>query len=288
MVNLTAFIEKTKKLWNEKDFQNIELWRSYREEFENYTKNDFNRINNQKIRELRDFLKQRGVWVEKEKTLITMTLYNVLQEGECTAWSKKKILKCDCEEHFTSPKIKWMLNEKKERAAQIAALKFRKFSSSARSEIPKLRLTPSKISKPSAAASAPLSARSEVSASQTALLKIPKPPAPASAPLAAPLATPRPISSEISLSSMQSSALQQTKQPTSSPPEKTGQNQPAPHQQSPMQQTSSQSTAASFKTPTSPQKAKPPIIFTPLQAAKLHDESFYIASGCISYKKRMN
>ena len=250
---ISQFVEETKRFWDEEDFQNTELWRSYKEEFENYTEDDFNQINNQQIREFRDFLRQRGVWVEKGRTFIATALYNVLQERECTAWSREEILKCACEEHFTFSKIKWMLDEKKERAAQATALKFRKFFPSTRS-------------------------------------KFFKSPAFVSALLAASLATFRSISSEIFISLVQLSTFQQTEQSTSFSPEKTGQNQPAFQRQQSVQQTQSSSAAsrsAFFTTLTFFQAAAFFLNLIPLQAAILHDESFYMTSGCIFYRKGM-
>ena len=85
----------------------------------------------------------------------------------------------------------------------------RKFFLSTRLEIPKPRLTSSKILKSFAFVSVFLTAF---------------------------LATSWSISSEIFLPLVQSSASQQTEQPTLSPSEKTGQNQPAPQQQSSVQQ----------------------------------------------------
>ena len=272
---ILQFIEKTKRLWDEKNLQDIELWRSYREEFENYTKNDFNRINKIQFRGLRRFFKIRNVWISQDGRIsIAKTLANILNEGKCTVWSKNEILKCDCEEHFTSPKIRWMLNGKKERAAQTTALKFRKFSSSARSEVLAFQTALLKISKSSVVSSALLS--TPVSAPAEIL----KPPAPASAPLAAPLATLRSISSEIPISLMQLSTPQQTKQPTSSPPEKTGQNQPAPQQQPPVQQ------FQSSQPPTFLQAAASLINPTPPPTATSFG-AFSFTSKCISYRKGM-
>ena len=74
------------KICDEYEFFDMDLWDSFRENnFETYTVNDFKLVNNQQIRELRDFLRQRGVWVEKNtKTPIATALYNVLQKGEQT------------------------------------------------------------------------------------------------------------------------------------------------------------------------------------------------------------
>ena len=79
-----AITIKVLKSWN---FSFYDLWESCTETFEDYTENDFKLITNANIRELRDFLKQRGVWVEKStRTPIAKTLCNTLLRDDFIKW----------------------------------------------------------------------------------------------------------------------------------------------------------------------------------------------------------
>ena len=83
---ISEFIDETKRFWEEEDFADTELWRSFREELGNYTKNAFNRVSKIKLRELRRFFRKRGVWISQDERIsIARTLADILNEGERTA-----------------------------------------------------------------------------------------------------------------------------------------------------------------------------------------------------------
>ena len=60
------------------------------EDYEKATEDDYKRISNRKLRELRDFLRQRGVWVQKERISITKASVNTLLKEHLRNDRKKK------------------------------------------------------------------------------------------------------------------------------------------------------------------------------------------------------
>ena len=100
---IEAFINERLSLWKEGDFQDGNLWDAFVEEFDGYTKEDFKSIDTAVIRRLRDYLRKRGVWIQKNIRIgIAETLYNTLQEEEPKLWTDEEILRCHEKEKFDS------------------------------------------------------------------------------------------------------------------------------------------------------------------------------------------
>ena len=78
-------------IWKTYDWKDTDLWESFQDDFKGYTEDDFRLVNNNDIRRLRNFLRGRGVWIEKSRTTIAKSLFNALQEEEPTQWSDADI-----------------------------------------------------------------------------------------------------------------------------------------------------------------------------------------------------
>lgn len=89
--NIKAVIIEALQAWEEYDFNDTNLWESFREDFgfQIFSEKDFKFATNASIRELRAVLRKRGVWVEKGRIPIAKALCNVLREKERTAWTKE-------------------------------------------------------------------------------------------------------------------------------------------------------------------------------------------------------
>ena len=295
---ISSYIAITIKVLEGWDFAFYDLWESCTEAFEGYTEDDFKLATNASIRELRDFLRGRGVWVEKgTRTPIAKALCNTLLRDDF---------------------IKWPENETWPNFAHSSELQF-----------PNAALCADQLAKEKAVREYwKFRDHQEISLTASPSTPLASPPA---APLAAPpQEMPRPMLSfsaisEISILPVQSSAPQQSSlfqisQPTFAPRQQSQVQQTSPQPtpsnlpqlpQPPIQPTSQQPSARTpptssrtttflitphtpsyaappFINPTNPQAAASPLISpTPPQAATVHDKSFHITSGCISYKKGM-
>ena len=246
-VSIEEFQESISK-WNIDDWQ---LWEFFRGEYGDSPIGYFDQIDEIRLNAFRLFFIERGVWIQQEISAAA-ALTNTFKEKEFQSIQQHQSQK-------TSPS-----------ATAFA-------SPTARSEIPKPRSAPLKISKPPAAASAPPAARSEISTPSTsgpAPSEIPKPPSSVSAFLPEPQSAPHPAPQQ------QSSVQQTPSRPTSSNPPQSSQPPIS------FSHTATSGTAATILNPKSPQAAAPIISLIPLRAATSFT-TLIITSGCISYKKGM-
>lgn len=103
-------IKRTLKEWEEGDLRDHSLWSSYKEEYEGYTAADFRSVPNTKIQRLRNFLRKRGVWIEKSSMKLATALFNALQEDEPTEWTAEEARRCDTSEKFISDNVRYIIN----------------------------------------------------------------------------------------------------------------------------------------------------------------------------------
>ena len=89
--NVTSFIKKSLKTWVRFDVRDTELWDTFRYDFKGYKEDDFKQTSVQCQRKLREFLRKRGVWVEKSKLTIARSLYNTLHEDVNPLWSEGEV-----------------------------------------------------------------------------------------------------------------------------------------------------------------------------------------------------
>lgn len=80
----TTIISKALEAWKKYDFKDLDLWDSYKEDFKDWTEDDFNLAGHHETRKVRTFLRKRGVWVEKSRKTIAKSLFSTLQEEDPT------------------------------------------------------------------------------------------------------------------------------------------------------------------------------------------------------------
>ena len=105
-------IAEAVKTWEKYDWKDSDLWESFQDDFEGYTEEDFKLVNNNDIRKLRNFLRRRGVWIEKSRLTIAKSLFNALQEKEPTQWTDTDIQEyLSTEGAFESYRINYRLKK---------------------------------------------------------------------------------------------------------------------------------------------------------------------------------
>ena len=91
------------------DFQDDDLWETFREEFEGFTEEDFRRRTTIQLRKLRALLRRQGVWVMKDKRVtIAKSLFATLQEDKPTPWTEDEVKDCYNKEGFCSFYLKYL------------------------------------------------------------------------------------------------------------------------------------------------------------------------------------
>ena len=106
----SRYIRKKMKDWNRYEFMNDNLWDVFIENFENYTKNTFNFVNKNDLRELRSYLKKKSVWVQRERMSVASALANILKEKRPTKWTENEIRDCNRQNKFISDEIIAFMN----------------------------------------------------------------------------------------------------------------------------------------------------------------------------------
>ena len=98
--------------WEKYDWKDSDLWESFQDDFEGYTEEDFRLVNSNDIRKLRNFIRRRGVWIEKSRLTIAKSLFNALQEEEPTQWTNADIQEyLSTEGAFDSYRINYRLKK---------------------------------------------------------------------------------------------------------------------------------------------------------------------------------
>lgn len=79
--NSDKTIEEALKAWEKYDFKDMSLWKTFQEDFEGFTEENFRGGSNYNIQKLWDYLQRFGIWIQKQqKYTITKSLYEVLLE----------------------------------------------------------------------------------------------------------------------------------------------------------------------------------------------------------------
>ena len=122
--NPAAIVENLMKEWKKNDMYDDDLWDCFREVLENtqITEEEFKKINKMKLRKLRKFLRQRGVWVNRELSMpISRALLEIIAEGTKSTWPEWEMRDRAYAEEFTSPAIRGFLDAEKRRKRAEAA-----------------------------------------------------------------------------------------------------------------------------------------------------------------------
>ncbi len=79
-------INETLEKWN--DYRDDYLWKIFRKNYENTTEEFFQIVSNDKLKKLRDALRQRDVWVQKDIS-VARALINTLLKKAFSKWSEE-------------------------------------------------------------------------------------------------------------------------------------------------------------------------------------------------------
>ncbi len=77
------------KNWEYDNCRDDNLWEMFRLTYENATEEEFQVVSNDKVEELRDTLRRRGVWVQKDGISAARALINVLLKKTPSKWPKE-------------------------------------------------------------------------------------------------------------------------------------------------------------------------------------------------------
>lgn len=155
--NVDSTINEALKIFQ--DFQDDDLWETFREEFEGFTEEDFRRgTTNFQLRKLRALLRRRGVWVMKdERVTIAKSLYTTLQEDKPTPWTEDEVNNCYDKEGFCSFYLKYLKESEFGKKVKITEFRSPKLSPAASSTSPRFSSAAPAAPAPSNAAIAPQS-----------------------------------------------------------------------------------------------------------------------------------
>jgi hypothetical protein len=89
-----------------------DLWEVYQDDFKTFTTQTFKECNQISIRNLRQLLRVRGVWVRKHRNAtVPESLFQTLQEDDPTEWTETEIREhMEAGGEFSSGRIQYMLN----------------------------------------------------------------------------------------------------------------------------------------------------------------------------------
>ena len=74
-----------------REYNDYTLWKCYREDFQNQTKNIFLLNNTDDLRNLRNHLREYGVFIPKNEKRIAENLTNIVTENEYHKWTEAEI-----------------------------------------------------------------------------------------------------------------------------------------------------------------------------------------------------
>jgi hypothetical protein len=93
------------KKWKSLNLQDTNLWVTFRDDFEEWTEQNFKITTNDVLRSLRNFLRKQSVWISRQKRkTIARSLQEMLEKETETPWTEKKIMN-SLNEKFESSKI---------------------------------------------------------------------------------------------------------------------------------------------------------------------------------------
>jgi hypothetical protein len=84
---MNKWIEYCLKYWTEDEYQDEDLWDAYQEDFKGWTKDIFLIAHPFLVRKLRDYLRDWGVFIPKNKANVAGNLEKLLAEEEPTEWT---------------------------------------------------------------------------------------------------------------------------------------------------------------------------------------------------------
>ncbi len=103
------------KKWKLYNLQDTNLWVTFRDDFEEWTEQDFKTASIDALRGLRNFLRKHGVWISRQKRkTIAKSLHEMLENETETSWTKKKIMN-SLDVKFQSDRIAHLLETDFER-----------------------------------------------------------------------------------------------------------------------------------------------------------------------------
>ena len=97
------------------NFQDDDLWETFREDFHDFNEDSFRLTDTQRLRKLHRLLRKPGVWVEKNKksnnpdATIARSLANTLIEDRPTPWTEAEIIEHMDKEQFDSFRVNRMI-----------------------------------------------------------------------------------------------------------------------------------------------------------------------------------
>ncbi len=103
--HVNEYITLLIKKWKSLNLQDTNLWITFRDDFEKWTKQNFKTATNDVLRSLRNFLRKQNVWISRqERKTIARSLQEVIEKETKTSWTEKKIMN-SLNEKFESSKI---------------------------------------------------------------------------------------------------------------------------------------------------------------------------------------
>jgi hypothetical protein len=109
--DLTDYIQTKTHLYEVERAADSDLWDLYQEEFKDFTVATFKKVGTRPLQLLRNTLRSRGVYIQKNDKHNTLAevLYNTLQEEEQHQWTEDEIISAISETTLNSHKLQWRL-----------------------------------------------------------------------------------------------------------------------------------------------------------------------------------
>ena len=126
--NPTKIVKTLMKTWKKYNFYDTNLWNCFRKifEFTQLIEKEFKKMNKLKFKKFRKFLRQRGVWINRELSMpIWKTLLNVIKKNTQSTWFEWEIRNCDETKRFTFSAIRGFLDYEAKRKKRAEAAKTR-------------------------------------------------------------------------------------------------------------------------------------------------------------------
>lgn len=100
------------------NYKDVVLWEAFTDDFRTFTADTFKTCNQGVVRNLREFLRQRGVWVQKKRGYAMYdALFATIQEDEPEPWTTFEVEQCIQKgEEFNSNRIKLLRTQPTSRA----------------------------------------------------------------------------------------------------------------------------------------------------------------------------
>ena len=86
-----GYILHTMMWYKMRKYDDYQLWEYFREDFKGWTTNIFALGSTKTVRDLRDYLREYGVYIVKDGKAIAENLYDILQEEEYHQWTEQEV-----------------------------------------------------------------------------------------------------------------------------------------------------------------------------------------------------